>query len=172
MFTPTVISFCSKFEINGPKNKWLEWDSNPRLRRDQCLKLAPWTARPSNLAPLAAGFEPTRAEPIRFRVWPLNHSGMLTCQLCKPAIPDHCFYFLGCWPGLLGDNSKKKPFPIRDSNPGRQGENLVSWPTRLMGTNRLSRRPPLTIAGIFLAIFFTAWKSYSHRELNSGPLAC
>ena len=35
----------------------MEWDSNPRLRRDQCLKLAPWTARPSNHDPLAAGFQ-------------------------------------------------------------------------------------------------------------------
>ena len=26
----------------------MEWDSNPRLRRDWCLKPAPWTARPSN----------------------------------------------------------------------------------------------------------------------------
>ncbi len=27
----------------------MEWDSNPRLLRDWCLKPAPWTARPSNL---------------------------------------------------------------------------------------------------------------------------
>ena len=36
----------------------MEWDSNPRLRRDWCLKPAPWTARPSNQCrppPMRAG---------------------------------------------------------------------------------------------------------------------
>ena len=98
---PTMLSlytycypFLSQIRHSRQKNKWLEWDSNPCLRRDQCLKLAPWTARPSNLSSLAAGFEPTRAEPIRFRVWPLNHSGMLTFQSCKPTIPNHSLYVL------------------------------------------------------------------------------
>ena len=45
--------------IFSPKKKpgglrWLEWDSNPRLLRDWCLKPAPWTARPSNRCQRAA----------------------------------------------------------------------------------------------------------------------
>ena len=28
---------------------WQRWDSNPRPRRDWCLKPAPWTARPRYL---------------------------------------------------------------------------------------------------------------------------
>ena len=32
--------------MQAPQNMWQRWDSNPRLRRDWCLKPAPQTARP------------------------------------------------------------------------------------------------------------------------------
>ena len=43
--------FVNRISVNEVRNGalttlWQRWDSNPRPRRDWCLKPAPWTARP------------------------------------------------------------------------------------------------------------------------------
>ena len=81
-------------------------------------------ANEKKLGATPTGFEPVRAKHTRLAGEPLNHSGKVSKNRLRErkSVAMLPFYI----DSLLEEKKKTSVFPIRDSNPGRMGENHVS----------------------------------------------
>ena len=61
--------------MGNEKKEWQRWDSNPRLRRDWCLKPAPQTTRPRYPGSVSGDCGPIDFSQVCFSISPRPHCG-------------------------------------------------------------------------------------------------